>query len=124
MRQHLKRWGSLNILIFWSVLRIAAQTDTVELRDVIVSSFSDQQSRETSVHIEPITISKIEQSGAFNISDALAKIPGISQLSTGIGISKPVIHGLYGNRVLVLISGMRFDNQKPSFEVRTHSRGV
>ena len=51
-------------------------------------------------------------SGAFNLSDALAKLPGVNQLTTGVGISKPVIRGLYGNRVLAIISGLRFDNQQ------------
>src|SRR4030095_9593889 len=50
--------------------------------------------------------------GAFNLSDGLAKLPGVSQLTTGVGISKPVIRGLYGNRVLAILSGLRFDNQQ------------
>jgi len=44
--------------------------------------------------------------------DELAKLPGISQLSTGNGISKPVIRGLYGNRIQVVMLGLRFDNQQ------------
>ena len=38
--------------------------------------------------------------------------PGISQLTTGPAISKPVIRGLYGNRVLAVLSGLKFDNQQ------------
>lgn len=91
---------------------IRAQVDTVKLLPVIVTSFQDESATQTSIQIQPITLKQISQSGAFNISDALAKIPGVSQLSTGIAISKPVIRGLYGNRVLVLVSGLRFDNQQ------------
>jgi iron complex outermembrane receptor protein len=54
----------------------------------------------------------MRQSGALNISDALSKLPGISQLTTGPAISKPVIRGLYGNRVLAVLSGLKFDNQQ------------
>lgn len=54
----------------------------------------------------------MRSNGSFSISDALAKLPGISQVNTGPGISKPVIRGLYGNRVLAVVSGLRFDNQQ------------
>ncbi|HMU68375.1 MAG TPA: TonB-dependent receptor [Chitinophagales bacterium] len=89
-----------------------AQTDTVTLDRIVVTSFKDTRLRESSLTITPITLSDIAQRGAFNISDALAKTPGLSQLGTGNAISKPVIRGLYGNRVLILLSGMRFDNQQ------------
>ncbi|CAG5078514.1 TonB-dependent receptor [Parvicella tangerina] len=82
------------------------------LEELMVSTYKPDAIKKTSVHIEPLSINDFEQSGAYSISDALATIPGVSQLSTGIGISKPVIRGLYGNRVLVLMSGLRFDNQQ------------
>lgn len=82
------------------------------LDEVVVSSYQDDISRQTSLHIEPLHLKEIEQLGSFNITDALSRVPGVSQLSTGIGISKPVIRGLYGNRILVLFSGLRFDNQQ------------
>ncbi|MFM2225088.1 MAG: hypothetical protein RJA07_1290 [Bacteroidota bacterium] len=54
----------------------------------------------------------IANSGAISLSDAVAKLPGISQLTTGAGISKPVIRGLYGNRVQINVMSLRFDNQQ------------
>src|ERR1043165_6091100 len=54
----------------------------------------------------------MREHGAFNIIDALAKLPGVTQLSTGVAISKPVIRGLYGSRVLAVLSGLKFDNQQ------------
>lgn len=48
----------------------------------------------------------------FTLTDALSREPGVSAMTTGLGISKPVIRGLYGSRVLVLISGLKFDNQQ------------
>lgn len=84
----------------------------VLLDEAVVSSYTEDVIRKTSLHIEPLQLKNIEQQGAFSLSDALAKVPGVSQLSTGPGVSKPVIRGLYGNRVLVLFSGLRFDNQQ------------
>ena len=90
-----------------------ALTDSaISLGEVVVSAYTDGASRETAIHIESLQLSEIERQGSFNLSDALSRMPGISQLTTGIAISKPVIRGLYGNRILVVFSGLRFDNQQ------------
>lgn len=86
--------------------------DSTTLKDVIVSGVIPARINETSWNITSLTQQQMRASGAFNISDALAKLPGVSQLNTGVGISKPVIRGLYGNRVLAILSGLRFDNQQ------------
>ena len=104
--------GLILMLFCFGVSILSAQEDTLKLDAVVVTSYKDVNTKQTSIHIEPISLETIIRSGAFNLSDALAKVPGISQLSTGVAISKPVIHGLYGNRVLVLFSGLRFDNQQ------------
>ena len=49
---------------------------------------------------------------AINLSDALARLPGFSQITTGGAISKPVLHGMYGNRLLVLVNGLKYDAQQ------------
>lgn len=82
------------------------------LKEVTVSTYQYDAINKTSIHIEPLSVDQLDQTGAFGLSDGLATIPGVAQLSTGIGISKPVIRGLYGNRILVLLSGLRFDNQQ------------
>jgi iron complex outermembrane receptor protein len=104
--------GYILILFCFGIQLLQAQIDTFKLDAVVVTSYKEVNTKQTSIHIEPISLETIIRSGAFNLSDAMAKIPGISQLSTGVAISKPVIHGLYGNRVLVLFSGLRFDNQQ------------
>lgn len=84
----------------------------VALDEMVVSAYNDEEQRQESFHIEPLPLKEIEKQGSFNLTDALSRVPGISSLSTGIGIPKPVIRGLYGNRILVLFSGLRFDNQQ------------
>ena len=44
--------------------------------------------------------------------DALASEPGVSQVTTGGGISKPVIRGLGFNRVVVISDGLRQEGQQ------------
>ena len=47
-----------------------------------------------------------------NIVDAVGHLPGLSQISTGSGISKPVIRGLGYNRVVVVDQGIRQEGQQ------------
>ncbi|QMU31564.1 hypothetical protein [Adhaeribacter radiodurans] len=42
----------------------------------------------------------------------MARTPGVTILSTEPANAKPVIRGLYGNRIVVLLSGLKFDNQQ------------
>lgn len=86
--------------------------DTTSLKEVIVSGIQETQAKQTVLNTEAYSLKELESHSPYNLSDALAKLPGISQISTGNAISKPVIRGLYGNRVLVLLSGLRFDNQQ------------
>lgn len=83
-----------------------------ELNDYTVSGVREATTNFTSLNLQPYKLLELDKKAALNLSDALAKLPGISQMSTGNSISKPVIRGLYGNRILVLLSGLRFDNQQ------------
>ena len=67
---------------------------------------------ERSYQSSKIKAKELMRYGVMNISEAVSKIPGVWQLSTGSGISKPVIRGLYGNRIGIMINGIRFDNQQ------------
>lgn len=88
----------------------AQSTDTTRmLNEAVVSGYTTARS---SLNIIPCSLAKMDEKAPFNLADALAQLPGISQMSTGNSISKPVIRGLYGNRILVLYGGMRFDNQQ------------
>ncbi|HNF38928.1 MAG TPA: TonB-dependent receptor plug domain-containing protein, partial [Chitinophagaceae bacterium] len=56
--------------------------------------------------------SMLLQSANTNIIDALTRVPGVAQLSSGPAISKPFIRGLGYNRVLILNDGVRQEGQQ------------
>ena len=47
-----------------------------------------------------------------NLSNLLESLSGVSTLKNGSGISKPIIHGLYGNRVTILNNGIAQSGQQ------------
>ncbi len=55
---------------------------------------------------------EMEQSRGTSLADALDKLSGITTLKTGSNVSKPVIHGLHGNRVLIINNGIRQEGQQ------------
>ena len=84
-----------------------------ELNEVVVTGLSKSAQRNrTSSPIMVITPVQLKQMGTVNIIDALATQPGISQITTGAGISKPVIRGLGYNRVLIVNDGIRQEGQQ------------
>src|SRR6266516_1642858 len=101
------------IVNFLQYFPCQAQKDSaVLLKEIVVSGLKITKASETPINISSLSVKEMRSNGSFNISDALAKLPGISQINTGPGISKPVIRGLYGNRVSAVVSGLRFDNQQ------------
>lgn len=54
----------------------------------------------------------LEQTRGQTLGDALRKITGVTALQTGASITKPVIHGLHSNRVLIMNNGVRQEGQQ------------
>jgi iron complex outermembrane receptor protein len=84
--------------------------ESTELSGVTVTS--------TKVGDKPVQINskltgkELELSRGETLGDALKRIPGMSTVQTGPSISKPVIHGLHSNRVLIYNAGVRQEGQQ------------
>jgi len=55
---------------------------------------------------------KLNQSKGQSLGDALKNIVGVNSLNTGNSISKPIIHGMHSNRILILNNGIRQEGQQ------------
>lgn len=88
-------------------------TEDSFLEEVLVTGFVGKQNPRDAVH--PFTIispQKITHSVSMNLIDLVSHEPGVSQISTGTSISKPVIRGLGFNRVVVVSDGIRQEGQQ------------
>lgn len=75
------------------------------------------QSKATKIIHSPVPIVTVNHmyllnNMSTNIIDAIAKVPGVSTLTTGPNISKPFIRGLGYNRILTLFDGIRQEGQQ------------
>ncbi len=91
-------------------IKIEMEQEVFDLDAVIVSTPFSKLQKDNVMKVSKRTTSIMEQTGAQNLMQGIAQIPGVSDLSTGTGINKPVIRGLSGNRVLVYNQGVRLEN--------------
>ena len=104
--------GSANIAKGDNSLTIVLEQQIHEIDEVIVSTAFNRLQSQNVMKVEHAGIKQFQQRGIATLTDGLATIPGVSQVSTGVSIGKPVIRGLSGNRVLVYTQGVRLENQQ------------
>jgi iron complex outermembrane receptor protein len=100
---NLTETGTLNIFL---------SKNYFEFPELVIYGYNVSSQEKTANVISQLSTDEMRNNGAMNLSDGIAKIPGVSQLSTGAGISKPVIRGMFGNRIQTVLFGLRFDNQQ------------
>jgi len=59
-----------------------------------------------------IKTAQLFQTRGETLGESLKGLPGLNSIQTGPSISKPVIHGLHSNRVLILNNGVRQEGQQ------------
>ncbi|MES2702622.1 MAG: TonB-dependent receptor [Bacteroidota bacterium] len=85
----------------------------VEKTTVVVTGTSlATEERQNITPIQSISIKEMRENAATNVIDAITKLPGVTALSTGPAISKPVIRGLGSNRIITLNEGVRQEGQQ------------
>ena len=83
-----------------------------QMDEVIISTAFNKLQSQNVMKVEHQSMKSLSQKGTSTLIEGLATIPGVSQVSTGTSIGKPVIRGLSGNRVLVYSQGVRLENQQ------------
>ena len=89
------------------------ELSATEIGEVVVTGQSSGiENNRTPSPIAVVPRTQMLQNSSSNIIDALSKVPGVSQVTTGAGISKPVIRGMGYNRVVVVNDGIRQEGQQ------------
>ena len=85
----------------------------LQLNEVVVTGLAgDTKVKHTPSPISVIRPADLAGRASTNIIQALAAEPGLSAITTGAGIAKPVIRGLGYNRVVVVNDGIRQEGQQ------------
>lgn len=79
----------------------------IQLNEVVVTGVVAATARKDApVSVTTMSYEQLLQNSSTNVIDAIAKVPGVSGITDGQSISKPVIRGLGYNRVLTVNDGV------------------
>ena len=85
----------------------ALNPSATQLSDIIITGVSSATDKQTSpVSIGVMSYKDLLENSSTNVIDAITKVPGVSAITDGQSISKPVIRGLGYNRVLTINDGV------------------
>ncbi len=94
-------------------VNFALEQSSIEMQEVVVTGVPSATQQQTN----PVPVSAVGQNSFLettsnNIIDALKNSPGVSEITEGPAISKPIIRGLGYNRVVVVNDGIRQEGQQ------------
>ena len=85
----------------------------LKMNEVVVTGLTgDTKLKHSTNPVSVLQPVELRQTASTNIVDAVAKQPGLDQITTGSGISKPVIRGLGYNRIITMSEGVRQEGQQ------------
>jgi len=78
-----------------------------QLKEVIITGVAEATDKQkTPVPVNSVSNAYLLENSSTNVIDAIARTPGVSAMTDGQSISKPVIRGLGYNRVLTVNDGV------------------
>jgi iron complex outermembrane receptor protein len=96
-----------------TTLDIALSETLIEKNEVVITGVNLATTlKQTPTPVSIVRRDYLDANISTNIIDAIAKLPGVSQLTTGPAISKPFIRGLGYNRVVVVNNDVRQEGQQ------------
>jgi iron complex outermembrane recepter protein len=93
-------------------LVIALEESMTNIDEIVVSGVYVMSKESSPISIEKVELVDVLKMPSPSLMTALARTPGVNEISLGPGISKPVIRGLSFSRVLSVYQGGRFENQQ------------
>ncbi len=92
-----------------TVLNVVLDHSSVSLESIVIQSSSSDYQKQSHLSIGKQII---EDNSNKNLSNLLENSAGVSVLKNGSGISKPVVHGMFGNRLPILNNGIAQSGQQ------------
>lgn len=93
-----------------TLIRITLPHHAHKLQNVTVSAV--KKGDVNTVATAEIKGAELFRESGQTLGETLKNLPGLNSIQTGPTISKPVIHGLHSNRVLILNNGVRQEGQQ------------
>lgn len=89
---------------------IELHEDEIHLKDVEIRAVRIEAP--ITQNVKTLNYQNLTNTRGQNLGEILNQVVGITTFQTGSTISKPVIHGLHSNRILILNNGLRQEGQQ------------
>lgn len=76
-----------------------------------ITTTASKLEKENTQTINIINQKEINKLEGKDFASILSSVTGVNQLKTGTSISKPIINGLYGDRILIVNNGVKLESQ-------------
>lgn len=91
-------------------IEISLNINTNELSEVVV--ISSAQAFQPLQTTNKLSGNNLQLTLGESLGESLKRLPGLNSIQTGPAISKPVIHGMHSNRVIIYNAGVRLEGQQ------------
>lgn len=93
-------------------ITVTLESNHTVFEEVIISASEGKLNNENITAVEYRSKDNVFETGASTLGEAIVNIPGVQQSTIGTGVSRPVIRGLSGMRVITFWNGLRVENQQ------------
>lgn len=94
-------------------ITILLEHENLTLQEIVITDNTAERIRKEEVlNIEIVNNEYLKQNLGGSLMKSIERLPGVSTIDIGSGLSKPVIRGLAFNRVLVVENGIRHEAQQ------------
>jgi len=94
-----------------SLRSVILTAENINLKEVRVTEHRSEAQQLLQIQTE-ISGAALDQTRGQSLGESLKSLAGLYSIQTGPSISKPVIHGLYSNRIIILNNGIRQEDQQ------------
>lgn len=91
-------------------LRVTLRLQSNQLREAVVTG--QRVAHTQNAVTKTISATDITKNLGGTFASTLEQVSGVSMIQTGSTIAKPVVHGMYGNRLLIMNNGVRQQGQQ------------
>lgn len=89
------------------VQHIYLRQEVLELNEVTITTEKSKEEGTVSISQQTLARKQISSDPSQSLASVLSEVEGVTFASTGSNVQLPIIHGLYGNRILILNNGVK-----------------
>ncbi|HEY8402612.1 MAG TPA: TonB-dependent receptor [Cytophagaceae bacterium] len=87
-------------------------SDTCMMESVVIIAERNDIEKEYTQLVFELSGKSLDLTRGLSLGESVKKIPGVNAIQSGPTIFKPVIQGVYGNRILIMNNGVRLEGQQ------------